>query len=62
MTSLDQVVSQFLDTWTKRKSGALPPVDLRVQCVLCGLQVMGDNKVEFTPKGLVCESCFRKGF
>ncbi len=60
MTSLDQTVKEFLETWAKRKSGILPPVDLRVQCVSCGLQVMGDNKVELTPKGIVCESCFKK--
>ncbi len=61
MISLDQTVKEFLETWAKRKSGALPPVDLTVACSSCGAKIMGDGKVEFTSKGLVCGSCIKKG-
>jgi formylmethanofuran dehydrogenase subunit E len=58
---MEASLKEFLQTWQKRKSGALLPVDLTVECSSCGAKVMGDGKVEFTPKGLVCESCFKKG-
>ncbi len=54
-------VEEFLQTRAKRKSGALPPVDLKVECSFCGAKIMGDGRVEFTAKGLVCEGCLKKG-
>ena len=59
MTSLDQTIKEFLETWERRKTGALPSVDLKVACSTCGCQVMGDDRVEFGLLGLVCESCFK---
>lgn len=61
MTSVDQVVRQLLEEWQKRKSGALPPVDLRVNCSSCGRQIIGGARIEFGRSGLICESCFKKG-
>ncbi len=58
---MSEVVEEFLRTWARRKSGALPPIDLTVECSSCGAKVMGDGRVEFTQKGLVCETCYRKG-
>jgi hypothetical protein len=58
MTSLEQRVKGFLETWAKRKTGELPPIDLSVNCSSCGSKIMGDGKVEFTANGLVCENCF----
>jgi len=61
MTTREEVVKEFLDTWAKRRSGALPPVDLRVSCARCGCQIIGDARIEFGKPGLICESCFKKG-
>lgn len=57
---MNESVDEFLKTWQKRKTGALPPVDLRVSCAKCGSEIIGDDKVKFTTKGLVCESCLKK--
>jgi hypothetical protein len=61
MTSLAQTIDEFLRVWQKRKSGALPPVDLRVSCTSCGCQIIGDARIEYGKPGLLCEECFRKG-
>ena len=53
-------LEEFLDTWEKRKSGALPPVDLKVTCSLCGVPIVGDARAEFGKEGLLCESCFKR--
>jgi formylmethanofuran dehydrogenase subunit E len=53
-------VEEFLQTWKKRKSGELPPADLKVSCSRCGNEIIGDTKVEYDPEGLLCESCFRE--
>ena len=60
MTSLDQVVSQFLEEWQKRKSGELPMPDLKVSCSKCSKEIQGDERVEFTRDGLICSDCFKE--
>ncbi len=54
-------VDEFLQTWAKRKSGVLPPVDLRVECSSRGCQIIADARIEYGKPGLLCEDCFRKG-
>jgi hypothetical protein len=61
MTCHEETVREFLETWQRRRSGALPPVDLRVSCSSCGVLIVGDARVEFDKAGLMCESCFKKG-
>ena len=58
--SIDSV-REFLSTWAKRKTGELPPVDMNVSCGTCGAQVMGDETVQFTTKGIICKGCLDKG-
>lgn len=60
MASIQQRVKGFIETWEKRKRGELPPPDLRVTCQSCGIQVMGDNDLRFTAKGLICGDCNRE--
>lgn len=60
MASLDERVMGFISDWEKRKTGELPAPDLRVTCQSCGVQVMGDNALRFTAKGLICGDCNRE--
>jgi len=60
MNCHEQTIEEFLSTWTKRRIGALPVVDLTVECSSCGIRIIGDGRVEFTKEGLVCESCLEK--
>lgn len=60
MTSVDLTVKEFLETWARRRSGALPAVDLTVECSSCGIRIIGDMRVGFTKESLVCESCLEK--
>ena len=61
MGGIEEQVRDFLETWAKRKVGELPAIDMRVTCEACGVQVMGDDGVEFTTRGLICKRCLDKG-
>ena len=61
MTGIEEPVREFLSTWQKRKAGELPPIDMRVTCSVCGCQVIGDEAVQFTTKGIICKGCLDKG-
>ena len=39
----EQTIREFLDTRAKRRSGALPAVDLTVECSSCGIRIIGDG-------------------
>ena len=54
-------VEEFVRTWEKRRLGTLPPIDMRVACQSCGVQVMGDVTLQFTGRGLLCGECADKG-
>lgn len=60
MTSHEQTVREFLETWERRKAGILPMPDMRVSCSKCGVEIKGDSRVEFIPEGLVCVCCFER--
>lgn len=61
MTTIEDRVKGFVLVWEKRKAGELPPVDMRVTCQSCGIQVMGDDTLQFTRRGLVCKGCLDNG-
>ena len=61
MATIQDRVKVFVETWERRRSGELPPVDLRVTCEVCGKVVMGDDTVQFTRRGLICNGCLDKG-
>lgn len=61
MIGIDQRVKGFLEIWEKRKAGELPPIDMRVTCQSCGGQMVGDNTLQFTTRGLLCKGCLDKG-
>ena len=60
MTDISDRVEGFLKTWGKRQSGELSCPDLSVNCALCGLKITGDDKAQFTRRGLVCTACLEK--
>jgi len=60
MTSIEGRVKEFVETWEKRRSGELPMPDSTIICSKCGVQVMGDQRVEFINGGIVCIPCFGK--
>ncbi len=60
MAGIAERVKGFIEVWEKRKAGELPQPDLRMNCQLCGVQVMGDEAVQFTRRGLLCASCMEK--
>lgn len=60
MTTIEDRVKGFIEIWEKRKTGELPPVDMRVTCQSCGIQIMGDNALQFTARGLICKGCLDK--
>jgi hypothetical protein len=57
MGSVEDRVKGFIEVWERRKAGELPPVDMRVTCQSCGIQVMGDDTLQFTRRGLICKAC-----
>jgi formylmethanofuran dehydrogenase subunit E len=61
MGIIDERVKNFLQVWAKRKAGELPAIDMRVTCESCGVQVMGDDAVQLTTRGLVCKRCLDNG-
>ena len=61
MATVEERVKEFVETWEKRKSGELPPIDMRINCQSCGIQVMGDDTLQFTTRGLICKGCLDKG-
>lgn len=61
MTSVDQTVKEFLYTWSRRKCGDLPPVDFKISCCRCGIEVIGDSQVAYSVDGLLCEACLTEG-
>jgi hypothetical protein len=61
MATVEERVKEFIETWEKRKSGELPPIDMRISCQSCGVQVMGDDTLQFTIRGLICKGCLDKG-
>ncbi len=61
MPGIQERVEGFIKTWERRKAGELPAVDMRVSCGSCGVQVMGDNALQFTSRGLICKGCLGKG-
>lgn len=61
MIGIDQRVKGFIEVWEKRKAGGLPPIDMRVTCQFFGVQMVGDNTLQFTKMGLVCKGCLDKG-
>jgi hypothetical protein len=60
MGSVEERVKGFIEVWEKRKTGELPPADMRVTCQSCGIQVMGDDTLQFTRRGLICKGCLKK--
>jgi len=58
-TTEDHPVKEFLSTWEKRGTGDLPGVDMSVTCEPCGVQVIGDEEVIFTTRGLICRGCLK---
>lgn len=58
---IENRVRVFVEVWEKRKAGELPPPDLRVTCSKCGSQIMGDDTLQFTRQGLICNGCVDKG-
>ena len=57
--NLEDYVEEFCRVFRLRKEGKLPPVDLRVFCQVCGNQIMGDETIDFTEKGIVCRNCVK---
>ncbi len=57
--NLDDVVKEFCRVFKMRQGGKLPPVDLRVSCQQCGHEIIGDETVDFTEKGILCKDCMR---
>jgi hypothetical protein len=54
---IEAKIKTFLEVWEKRKTGELSPVDMRLTYQSCGVQVMGDDAVQFTKEGLICNRC-----
>jgi hypothetical protein len=61
MATVEERVKEFIEIWEKRESGELPPIDMRISCQSCGVQVMGDDTVSFTTRDLICKGCLDKG-
>ena len=55
-----KALREFLETWKKRRTGELPPVDFRMNCSLCGRQIIGDAGIQFGKAGLISGSCSKK--
>jgi len=55
-----ETILEFLRTWEKRRTGELPQPDLTVTCSMCGVQILGDMRIEYGKTGLVCGTCFFK--
>ncbi len=43
MNCHEQTIEELLSTRAKRRSGALPAVDLTVECSSCGIRIIGDG-------------------
>jgi DNA-directed RNA polymerase subunit RPC12/RpoP len=52
-------LKEFLNTWKKRQEGILPPVNLRVTCVVCGHEIMAGATIDYTERGIRCKSCMK---
>lgn len=61
MGNVEDRVKDFIEVWEKRKAGELRAPDMRVTCQLCGTQIMGDDTLQFTRRGLICKGCLDKG-
>jgi RNase P subunit RPR2 len=56
---MKKAIKEFLETWTKREAGQLPPPDLRVFCEVCGAPVLPGESAGYDRRGIVCKSCFQ---
>lgn len=61
MTSIDERVTGFILDCEQRKQGILPPVDLGVECSICGSKIIGDDTLQFTKRGILCSRCLNNG-
>jgi len=61
MGTIEERVREFVLTWEKRRSGELPPIDMRITCQSCSAQVIGDDTLQFTTRGLICKGCLDRG-
>jgi len=58
--NVEERVRLFCEIWERRKSGELPPVDLKVQCAVCWKLIIGDDALSYAKRGLICNGCAEK--